>query len=185
MKNQTSTTKPRQSIRAFTLIECLISLAITAILMTAVAAAFKASVVSYGENEEIFWTINNARQALARMTGELRNAGWVDPNGVVLGVPHLTSPGPSCTLYKTNSDGTMQIVRFEYRSTDNRLYLVMGNTTTSPAYVLCEGVTGATFTTLSKNGEDATGVQISLTVRSGDASRTLSGAAVIRRSLGA
>lgn len=180
MKNQTSQIKHQKPVRGFTLVECLISLAITAMLLAAVATAFNASVISYGENEDMFWTINNARQAMARMTSEFRTAGWVDPNGVVFGVPHLTSPGPSCTLYKI--DGT--IMRFEYRNTDNRLYLVMGNTTTSPAYVLCEGVTGATFTTSSKNGVDATGVQISLTVRSGDAGRTLSGAAVIRRSLG-
>lgn len=184
MKNHTSQIKHQRPVRGFTLVECLISLAITAVLLAAVATAFNASIVSYGENENMFWAINNARQAMARMTSEFRTAGYVDPNGVVFGVPHLTSPGPSCTLYKTNSDGTMQIMRFEYSSTDNRLCLVMGNTTTSPTYVLCEGVTSATFTTLSKNGVDATGVQISLTVRSGDASRTLSGAAVIRRSLG-
>jgi prepilin-type N-terminal cleavage/methylation domain-containing protein len=173
----------RSSVRpAFTLIECLISLAITAILMTAVAAAFKASVVSYGENEEIFWTINNARQALARMTAQLRTAGYVDPNGVVYGVPHLTSPGPSCTVYKADESGNMEIIRFEYR-TNNKLYLVKGNTSTSPEYVLCDGVTAATFTTISKNAVDATGVQISLTVQSGDSRRTLSAAAVIRRNL--
>ncbi len=180
MKNQPSTLNHQPSTRGFTLVECLISLAITAMLLAAVATAFNASVISYGENEDIFWTINNARQAMARMTSEFRTAGYVDPNsGVVYGVPHLTSPGPSCTLYKT--DGT--IVRFEYRSADSRLYLVMGNTTTSPEYVLCDGVTGATFTTTSKNGVDATGVQISLTVQSGGASRILSGAAVIRRCL--
>ncbi len=149
-------------------------------LLAAVATAFNASVISYGENEDMFWTINNARQAMARMTSEFRTAGYVDANGVVYGVPHLSSPGPSCTMYMP--DGA--IIRFEFRSTDNKLYLVKGNTSTSPQYVLCEGVTGATFTTTSKNGVDATGVQILLTVRSGDTNRTLSGAAVIRRCLG-
>lgn len=180
MKNHTSQIKHQRPVRGFTLVECLISLAITAVLLAAVATAFNASIVSYGENENMFWAINNARQAMARMTSEFRTAGYVDPNGVVYGVPHLTSPGPSCTMYKI--DGS--IIRFEYRSATQTLYIVKGITTTSPSYALCEGVTGATFTTSSKNGVDATGVQISLTVQSGDARRTLSGAAVIRRSLG-
>lgn len=180
MKNQTSTINHPVSARGFTLVECLISLAITAMLLAAVATAFNASIISYGENEDMFWTINSARQALARMTSEFRTAGYVDPNGVVYGVPHLTSPGPSCTMYMP--DG--QIVQFVFRSADNKLYLVKGTTSTSPQYVLCEGVTAATFTTTSKNGVDATGVQISLTVQAGDTSRTLSGAAAIRRCLG-
>ncbi len=173
--------------QGFTLVECLIGLAISAMLLAAVATAFNASIVSYGENEDMFRAINNARQAMARMTAQLRTAGYVDPNGVVYGVPHLTSPGPSCTLYKADESGNMEIIRFEYR-TNNKLYLVKGNTSTSPEYVLCDGVTAATFTTISKNGVDATGVQISLTVRSGNdnrsVSRTLSGAAVVRRNLG-
>jgi len=186
MKNQPSTINHQPSTRGFTLVECLISLALTAMLLAAVATAFNASVISYGENEDMFWTINNARQAMARMTSQLRTAGYVDTSdGTFYGVPHLSSSGPSCTLYRTDDSGNMEMLRFELRSTDNRLYFVKVNTSTSPEYVLCDGVAAATFTTTSKNGVDATGVQISLTVQSGGASRTLSGAAVVRRCLGA
>ncbi|MGE5296698.1 MAG: PilW family protein [Solirubrobacterales bacterium] len=166
--------------RGFTLIECLLSLAITAVLMAAVATAFNASAISYKENEEMFWAINGARQAMERMVSQLRTAGYVDANGVVYGVPHQSAGSSSCLLYTP----TGSIVRFEFRGTDKKLYLIQGNTSTSPEYVLCDGVTAASFTTTSKNGVDATGVQILLTVQSGGASRTLSGAAVIRRALG-
>ncbi|HSW01357.1 MAG TPA: prepilin-type N-terminal cleavage/methylation domain-containing protein [Sedimentisphaerales bacterium] len=180
MKNRTSTTKHRQCIRAFTLIECLISLAITAILMTAVAAAFKASIVSYGENEEIFWTVNNARQALARMTAQLRTAGYDDPTyGLVAVDP--SDPNNRCS-FRTADGGNFT---YEFRSAENRICFI--NNTTNQTYVLCDDVVGASFTrTLPTDSIDCKivkSVQISLTVRSGDSRRTLSAAAVIRRNL--
>jgi prepilin-type N-terminal cleavage/methylation domain-containing protein len=163
--------------RGFTLVECLIGLAISAVLLAAVAVAFNASLVSYGENEDMFRAINNARQAMARMTSQIRTAGYVDPNGTVWGVPHQTASSNQCELYAPGGER----IRYEFRSADRKLYLV--KITTNQEYVLCDGVTAATFTTTSKNGVDATGVQISLTVQSGNASRTLSGAAVVRRNL--
>lgn len=170
-------------MKAFTLVECLIGLAISAMLLAAIAVAFNASLVSYGENEDMFHAINNARQAMARMTSVIRTAGYVDPNDDVWGVPYQAAPSPSCTVYTPN-DG---ILKFEFRSADNKLYLIKGNSSTSPQYVLCDGVTNATFTTTTKNYIDATSVQISLTVQCGDGksvvTRTLSGAAVIRRNL--
>ncbi len=168
MKNQTSTTKHRQSIRAFTLIECLISLAITAILMTAVAAAFKASVVSYGENEEIFWTMNNVRQALARMTAQLRTGHSVDP----------TADPNECSFLTADDED----ITFDFDNEEQKLYLVKN--ATNQRYALCSNVENARFTrTLTSDGLDCKSVQISLTVRSGDSRRTLSAAAVIRRNL--
>jgi len=41
--------------RGFTIVECLIGLAISAVLLTAVAVAFNASVVNYGENQDMYW----------------------------------------------------------------------------------------------------------------------------------
>ncbi len=60
--------------RGFTVVECLIGLAISAILLAAVAAAFNASLTNYRENERMYVTMNNARQALTRMTSEIRTA---------------------------------------------------------------------------------------------------------------
>ena len=178
MKNQTSKTKRQRSIRGFTLVECLIGLAISAMLLAAIAVALNASVINYGENEDMFWAINNARQAMARMTSQFRTAGYVDPNGVTWGVAHQTTPSNNCTLYTPAGE----LITYEFRSADSKLYLIKN--ATNQEYMLCDGVTAATFTTTTKNGVDATGVQISLTVQSGDVRRTLAGAAVIRRALG-
>jgi len=67
----------------FSLAELLISLAVMAMLLTAVAIAFNASVINYGENEDIFRAVNNARQALLRITSQIRTADAVDPSSPV------------------------------------------------------------------------------------------------------
>jgi len=154
--------------RGFTLVECLISLVITAVLMVAVAAAFKAAVVSYGENEEMFWTITNARQAMARMTSQLRTGYKVDP----------TADANECSFFTADDED----ITYDFESADQKLYLVKN--ATGQRYALCDDVVAASFTrTLTADGLDCKSVQISLTVRSGDSRRTLSSAAVIRRNL--
>jgi prepilin-type N-terminal cleavage/methylation domain-containing protein len=80
MRNQKSKIKHQRSPRGFTVVECLIGLAISAILLTALATAFHASVMNYGENEQMYETINNARQALTRMTSKLRTGHTIDPS---------------------------------------------------------------------------------------------------------
>ena len=170
MENQTSKINNRQSLKAFTLIECLIGLAISAILLAAVAAAFNASLTSYGENEEMFWTINNARQALARMTSQLRT-GYAF---------NLTPDANEVSFFTAANEDTT----YEFRSAERKLYLVR-NTTPAQQYVLCDNVVSASFTkTMTDDGTDCRSVQISLTVESGDTQRTLSAAAVVRRNLG-
>jgi len=164
--------------RGFTIIECLFGLAISAMLLTAVAVAFNASAINFRENEDMFWTINNARQALTRMTSEIRTAGYLDESTVPstwYGVAHNATPSNQCTLYLPNHE----LIKYEFVSADKKLYLVKNATN----YALCDNVTNATFTTTSANGVDATSVQISLTVQSGGSQRTLAAAAVIRRNL--
>ena len=58
----------------FTLVEMLMALVILAMLMTAVAVAFDASVTNFQVNEGISKTMNTARAALLRITTELRTA---------------------------------------------------------------------------------------------------------------
>jgi prepilin-type N-terminal cleavage/methylation domain-containing protein len=152
----------------FTLVELLLALAISAILLAAVGAAFNASAVNYRENEEIFKTINNARQALFRMTTQLRTADAVDP----------CAPSNECTLITSANEN----ITYRYNNLNNKLYL----DTNGNSYVLCENVTAMTCT---KNAvlEDTTwivkSVQISLAVFSGDMERTIAAAAVVRRNL--
>ncbi len=156
----------------FTIIELLIAMAISAILLAAVAAAFNGSIINYQENEKIFRTINNARQALYRITTQLRTADAVDP----------CTPDNQCTMITADGDD----ITYSYNSADNKLYLITNDDTTDSDYVLCDNVTGMTFTkesVLEDMQLKVKSVQISMTVVSGDLQRTISSAAVIRRNL--
>jgi prepilin-type N-terminal cleavage/methylation domain-containing protein len=150
----------------FTILELLIALSISAILLGAIAVAFNGSIINYQQNESIFRTINNARQALYRMTTQIRTAEAVDPN----------ASSTECSFFTADGEN----ITYEYRSADNKLYLI----TNSQEYVLCDNVTAMTFTkSFSEDGLYCKSVQISMTVVSGDLQRTISSAAVIRRNL--
>ncbi|MDY0354628.1 MAG: prepilin-type N-terminal cleavage/methylation domain-containing protein [Sedimentisphaerales bacterium] len=150
----------------FTVVECLISLAICAMLMTAVAVAFNASLVNFRENEEMFQSINSARQALTRMTTQLRTADAVDPN----------VSATQCSFFTPASED----ITYEFRAADKKLYLI----TNGNEYTLCDNVTAASFTrTLTTDGSNCKSVLMSLTVQCGASERTLSAAAVVRRAL--
>jgi type II secretory pathway pseudopilin PulG len=161
----------RSHAAAFTVAECLISLAISALLMTAVAVAFNASLVNFRENEEMFESINHARQALSRMTSQLRTGQFIDPNAA----------STECSFYTSSNED----ITYEYRAADKKLYLITNSD--GSEYTLCDDVTAASFTRTLVNtpsGLDAKSVLISLTVQCGNSTRTLSAAAVIRRNLG-
>lgn len=156
----------------FTIAELLIALAIGVILLVAVAVAFNASAVNYQQNEDVFKVINNARQALFRMTSQLRTADAVDPN----------APSNECTLITAGGEN----ITYRYNGTENKLYLVTNDDLTDSDYVLCDNVT-AMNCTKAWIVEDAVikvqNVQISITVASGDIEKTISAAAAIRRNL--
>jgi len=159
---------PHHGWRGFTLVELLIGLAISAILLVAVAAAFNASLTNYHENEKMFWAMNNARQALTRMTSQLRTGYAVQP----------TDPPESCSFFTAAN----QNITYQYVSADKKLYLKTNSD--GQLYMLCDNVVAATFTkTPTENGMDCISVQISLTVEDGGLRQTLSAAAVIRRNL--
>ena len=180
MKNQKSKSKDQTSIRAFTIVECLIGLAISAILLAAVAAAFSASLTNYRENERMYQTINSARQALMRMTSQLRTAGYQvspGPDGFV--AVDESAPSTQCNFYTSAGEDLSYI----YSSTDKKLYLRTNSN--NQQYTLCDNVVAASFVkTPTDDGMDCKSVQISLTVENGGYRRTLSAAAVIRRNLG-
>jgi len=156
---------------AFTMVECLVALAISAVLLTAVAVAFNASVINYRENEKMYWTMNSARQALTRMTNQLRTASSVQP---------VVSPSNQCSFF--TGDTPAQDLTYEFRSADNKLYLITNSD--GSEYVLCDNVTAAAFwLTLTDDGLDCKSIRMSITVRDGDFERTLSAAAVVRKNL--
>jgi Tfp pilus assembly protein PilW len=155
----------------FCIAELLIVLAITGILLAAVAVALNASIINYRENEDIFKAVNSARQALSRVTSQLRTGHWVNPS----------EPNNRCSFFTADADGN-EPISYEYRSADNKLYLITNSD--SQEYVLCENVTSMSFDkTLTDDLSDCKSVQISMTVQSGNVQRALSAAAVVRRNL--
>jgi len=156
----------------FTVVELLLALAIGSMLLAAIAVAFSASIMNYRENEDIFKAVNSARQALFRMTSQLRTADAVDPN----------SPNNECTLITADGDD----ITYRYNNADNKLYLITNDDLLDSDYVLCDKVTAMTCTKKSVVEDmqiKVKSVQISITVGIGDLQRTVSAAAVIRRNL--
>jgi prepilin-type N-terminal cleavage/methylation domain-containing protein len=114
--------KQEKSDRAFTIVEMLLALAITALLLAAVTTAFNASLTNYQQNEDIFKTINKARQALFRITTQLRTASAVEPN----------APANECSLITADSND----ITYRYDGADNKLYLVTNDDLFDSDYVL-------------------------------------------------
>lgn len=163
-------------IAAFTVAEMLISLAVISILLAAVAVAFNASVINYRENNDIFKAVNGARQALTRMTTQLRTA---NPE---FGAVNPLDPNNRCSLHTaTNEDITYEFRAASDPEYPNTLLLITNNN--GNKYVLCNNVTAGTFVKNPDGHGDCKSVQISMTVQSGNMQRTLSAAAVIRRNL--
>jgi len=158
-----------RSLAGFTIAEMLIALAVMGLLLTAVAFAFNASIINYRQNEDIFKSINSARQSLHRMTTQLRTAEAVDPNTANNVCSFILADGSTCIAY-----------RFE--PGESKLYLDSGGS----AYLMCENVTAMAFTKNTATGEHdlyVESVQISMTVYSGNVSHTISATAVVRRNL--
>ena len=160
----------------FSIIELLIALAISAMLLVAVAVAFSASMMSYRQNEDIFKAVNSARQALFRIKTQLRTATAVDPN----------SPANECSFITAGGDN----ITYRFNSGDGKLYLITNDDLTDSDYVLCDNVAAVTFsrTTCTRTEDEVTytyvaRVDMSMTVVVGDAQRMVSSAAVIRRNL--
>jgi len=156
----------------FTLVEVLVALAITAILLTAVALAFNASMINYRENEDMFKAVNMARQALFRITSQLRTAEAVEP----------TSPANECTMITAEGDN----ITYRYDNSSDTLYLITNDDATDADYVLSENVAAMTFirdVVVDGAVTKVRGVQISITVTIGTAQKKLSAASVVRRNL--
>ena len=169
----------------FTIIEILLSLVILAMVMTAMAVAFDASVVNFQANEGISRTTNTARAALLRMTTEIRTAGYNDGSGF-MAVASLNSGGTfvdpvntQCSL--VTSDG--RHIAYWYDSGAKILYL--HDVTSNRDYVLCRNVTKATFNRPPSTDGIVRNVRIVMTLTDdkGNNPRTFAAAAVVRRNL--
>ena len=156
----------------FTVVELLLSLAILAMLLTAIAVAFDATADNYTTNANMARAMNTARQSLLRITSQLRTA-----------VAVATGEANSQCSFVTSDN---QNITYQFNSTDNKLYLVTNDDTTDADYVLCENVTAMTFdrsTVPDSNPVEVRNVQISMTVTVDDVSQNVATAAVIRKNL--
>ena len=156
----------------FTIAELLIALAIAGMLLAAVSVAINASAKNYQENEDIFKAINGARQALFRITSQLRTANAVDPN----------APSNECSMITAAGED----ITYRYNSSDKKLYLITNDDLSDSDYVLCDNVTAMDCTKTSVVEDSVVKVQkvqISITVAQDDVEKTISAAAAIRRNL--
>ncbi|MBN1818041.1 MAG: type II secretion system protein [Sedimentisphaerales bacterium] len=177
--------KSKQSqSKGFTLIEVIISLVILAILMTAVGLAFSASATNYAENEAMYEALNKARQALLRITSDIRTAqGVAQIDGGVTG----DIDNRQCSLFRT--DGTD--ITYHYNTSaaasynaglaDNTLYMIINTGPSAGNYRLCQNVTNMTFDR-AVAGSNVRNVRIGMTVTDdlGQFNKTIHTAAVVR-----
>lgn len=160
----------RNTRYGFSLVELMIALAITALLMAAVAVAINASVINYQENEDIFKTVNTARQALTRITTQLRTAQAV-------ATPEANS---QCTFDTVDGNN----ITYRYNSSNNSLYLDDNDANTSD--LLCDNVTAMEFrrqTFTEGSTIYVKSVQVYMTIVSGNVQREVCSAVVIRKNL--
>jgi len=163
--------KKTKQKKAFTVAEMLVALAIMAMLLAALAVAMHAAGVNYEQNEALFRLTNTARQALLRITAELRTATAVA----------VTEPATQCSL--VTSDG--RNITYQYNADDDTLYLVTNDNLFDDDYILCKNVSAITFTktTVPTDPSAIRNVQISLTVSDDTITKTLATAVVIRKNL--
>jgi prepilin-type N-terminal cleavage/methylation domain-containing protein len=156
----------------FTVAELLVALAVMALLLTAVAVAFNASAINYEENKDMFNAINMGRQAIARMTNQLRTANAVA----------TAEAATQCSFFDTANAN----VRFLYDSTAKILYLYpdLANNP-STRYVLCNNIAAMTFarTVVTGSPNYVKSVQMSMTITVGGSSQTIASAVVLRKTL--
>lgn len=180
----------------FTIVELLVALTIMAMLMTAVAFAFDASVKNHHANEGLYKTTNTARQALLRITTDLRTAtGFFDGNNLYVRAIEPLAADDTEVIVTIVDPATNDYVYLTYRfdQANKTLWLDKG----TDSFVLCKNVTAMTFngtecqvTRIDNNGTarivtDTRNVRIVLTLTddAGSVTQTLPAAAVIRRNL--
>ena len=160
----------KKSRGAFTIAELLIVLMILAMLLSAMAVAFNASVTNYNANKDMYEAMNSARQALLRITTDLRAS-----------IVNYSEPSSQCSM--VTSDG--RDITYQYDSDRKRLNLIVNSGAEAGTYRLSNNVTSMSFerATCIDDPTAVRNVRIVMTVTVGDASQTLATAAVVRKNL--
>lgn len=142
---------------AFTIVEVLLALVIISVMLAAVAVAFDASMRNYQANDTMIRSINQARQALLRITNDLRNAQAVALVGTSTNSQYVhylshnynrsgqDDPTNSQISLITADDRDMT---YGLRTIDGKPCLVLitnDDLTDQEYYVLCENISSITF----------------------------------------
>ena len=163
---------PRVLRRGLSLIEVMISLAISAMLLTAVAAAFTASSDAIEVNDEFFRASQAARVSLNQILTEVRRAHSINVTADQIDMITFDSSDRSYML----------------DTVANTLKLRTNDIATDPDYTLCSNVTAHTFAadteTDSGGISHVVRVSVTLTVQVGKNSVRLTGSAAPRRMQG-
>ena len=147
--------------RGLSLVEVMISLAISATLLTAIAAAFSASSQAIETNDHVFRATQAARVTINQITTEVRNC----KSGAV----------SSTTLDLIT--GTDEARLYEYNSVKKEIQITFPDIDPDTKYTLARNVSAARFYT------DGDAIALSITIEVGTNKVTLSGSAFPRRTL--
>jgi Tfp pilus assembly protein PilW len=145
--------------RGLSLVEALISLAITAMLLTSVAAAFHASTAAIEMNDQFYRASQAARVSLNQIMTQVRKC----QSGVV-------APSSLTLTTETGQDRT-----FALSGTDLTMTLILPGDTTASTFKLASNVKTLQFST------DGKSISMLVTVLVGDNQVTLCGSAFPRR----
>lgn len=177
----TPTPLPRRPrLRGLGLVELLISLAITASLLTAIAAAFSSSATVIDNNDKFFRATQSGRVALHQILTEVRRCDSVQVSANQIDVLQAHEVRAPNELMRS----------FRYDATKQRLvlFITYQNGTKSAEFPLAESVVSTAPFTYDM-GKDANNtdcvsrVAVALDVKVGDNHVRVSGAAAPRRSL--
>jgi len=140
---------------AFTLIEMMMAMTITATLLAAVGAAMDASMNSYSENEKFSSATQLGRSFVSRMTREARTCADLDSTGNTLTItpPPSTDPDDPIRIVYMTTNGIL--IRHVTTSTGDSVQTLLGG----PG----DGTSVDTFIVIRE--DDAAGLPVSITVR--------------------
>lgn len=184
--------------RGLSISEVLISLAITSMLLTAIAAAFHSSSQIITENDEFFRATQAGRVALNQMLTEIRRADNVPARDSIVQAtatnPQFTVQGIAANLLPVSrpldahmSQEYMRYYRYDPATKRLLLYFQNQNGQVTAEYPLASNVQQSPFSWDEAPGSDnsiiASRVSVALEIAVGNNRIRLSGSAVPRRSI--
>ena len=158
------------------LVEVLLSLAITGMLLGAVAFAMQGSFDSYRENDEISAVTATARSILSKMAHEIRASDETSCTGTSVSILPVADGSGLTRIDYTYSNGNLNYVR-----------TVSGTATTYPLIVSTEKVKLTSFTPSATAGLDVANnncnkvIKLNLTFTVGDQTFNVTTSAAPRR----